>query len=88
MAWSLNRNTGVLTVMGTGAMSDYQDGTAPWWGYRHEIRQVVIEGGVTHVGEHAFASYDNLMGENGPRLSGGRGSVSSLQDSYLWATTS
>lgn len=68
VTWSLNQSTGVLTIQGSGAMSDYQKkdngrsngyapySTAPWWNYRHEIRQVVIENGVTHVGNHAFAS--------------------------------
>ena len=72
VTWSLNQNTGVLTVKGSGAMSDYQRkdsggnpySTAPWWSYRHEIRQVVIEGGVTHIGNDAFASYDNVMDDS------------------------
>lgn len=71
VTWSLNQGSGVLTVRGSGAMEDYQqkyggDGldsysTAPWWDYRHQIRQVVVEQGVTHIGSHAFASYDNAM---------------------------
>lgn len=76
VTWSLNQNTGVLTVKGSGAMNNYQQkdsgasygyspySTAPWWNYRHDIRQVVIEDGVTHIGDHAFASYDNLMDDS------------------------
>lgn len=76
VTWALDESTGVLTVSGNGAMDDYQMkdsggetgwnfySTAPWWNYRHQIRQVVIENGVTHVGNHAFASYDNYEDEN------------------------
>lgn len=41
---------GVLTISGTGAMSDYE--TSPWQEY--EIDAVIIEDGVTHIGSCAF----------------------------------
>ena len=62
VTWSLDRETGVLTISGTGAMNDTYDVTVPGWGshYRTEIIQVVVEEGVTTVGNSAFATLDNL----------------------------
>ena len=53
--WSLN--DGVLTIGGTGAMTDYYtngDNTAPWTEYREDITAVIIENGVTSIGDYAF----------------------------------
>ena len=49
---------GVLTVSGAGAMADYTSNSAPWYGY--DIKTIVIESGVTSIGEGAFASCYNL----------------------------
>ena len=49
---------GVLTVSGTGAMADYTSNSAPWYG--SEVKTIVIESGVTSIGEGAFASCYNL----------------------------
>ena len=50
---------GVLTVSGSGAMEDFEDG-APWAAYKDQIKGVTLTGGVTYVGAYAFANYDNL----------------------------
>ena len=65
VAWSLDRETGVLTISGSGAMEDYilsRGGSepAPWSAYASEITSVVIEDGVTAIGENAFAGCENL----------------------------
>ena len=58
--WTLDED-GVLTISGSGAMKDYepQDGSfgviSPWRrGYTSQITSVVIEDGITHIGEYAF----------------------------------
>ena len=49
----------VLTVSGTGAMADYADSYAlPWYGA--DIKTIVIESGVTSIGNSAFAKCYNL----------------------------
>ncbi len=48
LTWTLDDN-GVLTISGTGAMYDY-DMTVPWT--RNNVKSIVIEEGVTHVGAH------------------------------------
>ena len=51
----------VLTVSGTGAMANYEDSyDLPWDGYRYDIKTIVIENGVTSIGNSAFAKCYNL----------------------------
>ncbi|MCD8123947.1 MAG: leucine-rich repeat protein [Lachnospiraceae bacterium] len=48
---------GVLTVSGSGAMTDYTSSTyssVPWYSYGEEITSIVIESGITHIGDFAF----------------------------------
>ena len=59
LTWSYDK--GVLTVSGTGAMYDYEEGGAPWNQYREEITTVIFTGGVTYVGANAFRDYDSLV---------------------------
>ena len=54
VTWTLN-NLGTLKISGQGAMDDYDDTeTIPWKDYRTQINQVVVENGVTRIGEYAF----------------------------------
>ena len=60
MTWSLD-STGTLTISGSGPMSAYTDRNhAPWWSYRDMIESVVLEDGVTSVGNYAFIHCDRL----------------------------
>ena len=49
--WNLTRD-GLLTISGTGDMSDYYNGHAPWC-YK-TIKRIVIDDGVTSIGYDAF----------------------------------
>lgn len=52
--WTLT-DDGVLTVYGNGNMKNYgYDGNQPWISYADKITSIVIEDGVTAVGEGAF----------------------------------
>ena len=53
VTWSLD-DEGTLTVSGSGAMADYEYDDAPWYDYRSSIKQIVIENGVTSIGDAAF----------------------------------
>jgi len=50
-----------LTISGTGAMPDFRSpDQVPWKNGLDEIRHVVIEDGVTHIGSYAFYRMENL----------------------------
>ena len=54
LTWAVDEN-GTLTVSGTGDMADYTyKANAPWYGYREKITSVVVESGVTSIGNYAF----------------------------------
>lgn len=58
--WELD-SEGVLTVSGTGAMEDYDEGElTPWIGYNDKIKKIIIKSGVTSVGEYAFCGCKSL----------------------------
>jgi len=53
---------GVLTISGSGAMADYAaSGTsAPWYNDRSSIDTIIIEEGITNIGNYAFKNCNNL----------------------------
>lgn len=62
--WELENS--VLTVSGTGEMYDYfcinslYASYPGWYDFRDDIKSVVIEPGVTYIGNYAFEGYNNL----------------------------
>ena len=61
LTWTLSN--GILTISGTGAMKDYtydNKPTAPWYSYSSSIKTVIIEDGVTNIGNYAFAYCSSL----------------------------
>ncbi len=66
VTWSLDNVTDTLTISGNGAMADYETNVvtginpSPWCWNRQHISKVVVEEGVTHVGDYAFASFSIL----------------------------
>lgn len=61
LTWTLDMESGVLTISGTGFM-DNKDSSIdkPWYEYQEQITKVVIEEGVTSIGENMFALMPNL----------------------------
>ena len=59
LTWRLSNN-GTLTISGTGAMADYTYNTMPWYEYRSSIKSVIINDGVTSIGEYAFYGCSGL----------------------------
>ena len=53
--WVLSEDS-VLTISGKGEMEDYSLRGMPWQDYRQGISKVVIEQGVTSIGNNAFRS--------------------------------
>ena len=57
--WKLDENN-VLTIFGTGDMQDYgEEDTAPWFSSSKLIKEIVIEEGITSVGNWSFHSCRN-----------------------------
>ena len=54
VTWSLDTEAGVLTISGTGAMTDYAYNSSPWVSYRSSVKAVTIDSGVTTIGKYAF----------------------------------
>jgi len=50
--WTLENGT--LTIFGAGPMKNYNYQGAPWWSRAEEITRIVVEDGVTSVGDYAF----------------------------------
>ena len=69
LTWILDDETGVLTISGSGDMSDYKINkflgtiyllTHPWKSYKSDIKTIVISDGVTSIGNYAFAKITSL----------------------------
>ena len=60
LTWTLD-DVGTLTISGTGAMDDWtSDDHAPWYENREIVKTVVVEEGVTSIGNRAFFECRNL----------------------------
>ena len=59
--WTLDHCTGVLTISGSGAMTDYSnESEVPWRWWRESITSVIIQNGVTRIGDNAFYNCANI----------------------------
>lgn len=59
--FALDFSTGVLTISGTGAMTDYStsdSNRSPWYKYNSYITDIVVSSGITALGNAAFANCD------------------------------
>ncbi len=57
LTWTLDSETGVLTISGTGQMYDHFDGS---YDVPRSIKSVIIEDGVTKIGVNAFGGCTSL----------------------------
>ena len=58
LTWNID--DGKLTISGNGAMPDYLMFGMPWFNYREMINTVILESGVTSIGDRAFQYHTNL----------------------------
>lgn len=63
LSWTLDNN-GVLTISGSGAMKDYtwdENVRLDWYvNYKKDIRSVVLDNRITHIGNYAFDKCTNI----------------------------
>ncbi|MGN1125962.1 MAG: leucine-rich repeat protein [Ruminococcus sp.] len=65
--WKYNSTSKTLTISGNGEMEDYdEDVYSPWHEYHNIIEKVVIENGVTKIGNYAFDLCVKLLNVNIP----------------------
>ena len=66
LTWSICDS--VLTISGTGEMTNWSNtsSSVPWYGYRNEIKHVVIEEGVTTIGNYAFYQMSKIKTVTNP----------------------
>ncbi len=61
LTWELFSD-GTLEISGTGSMRDYSSSSsAPWYSNRSSIKKVIIESGVTSIGDYAFYNCSILI---------------------------
>ncbi len=63
LTWSLDPDTGVLRIGGTGNMPGYKyefDYLPPWYEHADLIKEAIVEEGVTSIGSEAFMETKNL----------------------------
>ncbi len=59
--WSLDTDTGVLSITGTGETGDYPDvTTVPWYAYKDAVTAVEIGDGVTRIHSPAFSGCSKI----------------------------
>lgn len=65
LTWRLDVDTGAMYISGTGEMDNwyysyYYESLSPWYDLSAQIRTVVVESGVTSIGDYAFYTCTNL----------------------------
>ena len=57
--WSFSED-GTLTISGIGMTFDQRTEQMPWYPLKDKITKVVIEEGITHLGELSFYGFDKI----------------------------
>ena len=60
LTWEYDPTTTTLTISGTGAMTDYKIGNAPWHDYRGDITSLILSSDLTHIGNYTFRWFTSL----------------------------
>ena len=65
VSWQYDSSSKTLTISGSGKIKDYRDvqiftDKVPWYNYRGECESLVIEEGVTRIGDYAFSQMTAL----------------------------
>lgn len=61
LTWTLDTETGIFTVSGTGEMYDYSRISSLGYQYNGCLKHLVIEDGATYIGKNAFFGCESLV---------------------------
>ena len=59
--WDFDSDTGVLNITGSGDMSSYSQGGAPWYEYRGYIKSIIVAEEIDSISVNAFYQCNNLQ---------------------------
>ncbi|MCQ2070684.1 MAG: leucine-rich repeat protein [archaeon] len=57
VSWNIDYGTRTLVISGNGSAGDWGATTAPWYPFRGYFENVVVEEGVTEIGDYSFYKY-------------------------------
>ena len=77
LTWTLTCDS-VLTISGTGEMTNFAYTTAPWYEYRNTVASAIISEGVTSIGTHSLQACQKMTSVS---ISN---SVTSIGDHAFW----
>ena len=78
LTWTLNSDTGLLKIEGSGEMDNYSGASSPWYSYRDNILAVELPEGLTNIGSSAFIECSSLTSISIPN------SVTSIGSDAFW----
>jgi len=58
--WTWSFEKGVLRISGTGNMRNFEWNESPWYDQRNAVAKVIVEEGITGIGDWAFAYCENV----------------------------
>lgn len=59
ISWTVYSN-GTLQLDGSGAISDYDEGSAPWYKHRKDIERIIFADEINAIGSYAFEGFSSL----------------------------
>ncbi len=60
-SWNWERNSGILTVDGSGAMPNYNSSSMPWYDVIPYATQIIVSEDITSIGSYAFYNAKNVQ---------------------------
>ena len=61
ITYSFNNSTGELSLSGSGATYDYPDEYPGFYDYKDEITSIIVNDGITYLGEYLFYGLDSVL---------------------------
>ena len=86
LAWTVDSD-GVLVVKGSGSMAEYSSTGAPWFLSWYDVKSVIVEDGVTSIGNYAFSEGFRLPEKKRLLSAQIAGSVTSIGDFAFYGCT-